>query len=138
MMTCPRAAIDLEDETKRERARGGCTPKRRACTHHNHQSMQTILGLTLLETLEHLARFFYITQLMVMPEAWLKQNLVSENTSAELLFFCRMSGCFLCCLAGARCCCASNPRTLRSSRHQRDQLLRHHRTHTLVRTSAPL
>ena len=68
--------------------------------------MQTILGLTLLETLEHLARFFYIFQLMAVPDVWLKANFVSENTSAEMICFCRMAGTFLCCLAGARCCCA--------------------------------
>ena len=56
------------------------------------------LGLSVLETLEHLCRAMYCTQLLATPKQWLEDTFINPVCDDVALFMTRMSGLFLLCI----------------------------------------
>ena len=56
------------------------------------------LGLSVLETLEHICRAMYCTQLLATPKAWLEETFINPVCDDVALFMTRLSGLFLLCV----------------------------------------
>ena len=56
------------------------------------------LGLSVLETLEHVCRAMYATQLLATPKQWLEDTFINPVLDDFAVFLTRISGLFLLCI----------------------------------------